>query len=119
MKQILIVEDEPKIRDLYSNLLVSEGYQVLEASDAVEATNILIRQHSIDLIILDINMPDINGDIMFGVIQEYDPSLKVLVSSVLNVDEQEELIDMAYDYFDKSEGTDVLLEKVNNILKVK
>ena len=57
---ILIVDDNPEIREIIQILLSGEGYQVHEASNGHQAL-MLLRQTSFDLIILDIMMPGLNG----------------------------------------------------------
>ncbi len=57
---ILIVDDEPGVRDLLSDALGMSGYLTLTAPDGIEALNILHRQ-SVDLLLIDINMPKMDG----------------------------------------------------------
>ncbi len=57
---ILIVDDEPDIRNLISEILTDEGYQVSTA-DGGQAANQQLQQISPDLVLLDIWMPDIDG----------------------------------------------------------
>jgi DNA-binding response OmpR family regulator len=59
-KSVLVVDDEPGIRDILRVNLEAEGYQVLEAGDGPEAIA-LARQARPDLIILDIMMPRMDG----------------------------------------------------------
>lgn len=59
-KQILHVEDNFENRILIRRLLLSEGYEVLEAENAIQAMKILSSNQP-DLILMDINMPDIDG----------------------------------------------------------
>ena len=118
METILIIDDEGKIRDTYKRLLNDEGYDVLVARDAQEGTRALIGDKTIDLVLLDINMCEIDGGYMKEIIDEYDPTLKVIVSSVRPLEEQQELIPKALDYFDKSHGTDLLIKKVKKILSI-
>ena len=60
-KKILLVEDEPAIREMIRCLLEVEGYQVLAAPDGKEGMELLKRTHSFCLILLDIMMPEMNG----------------------------------------------------------
>ena len=115
MKKVLIIDDEERILDIYLRLLVTAGLIVRRAPDAQTATNILVRE-SIDLILLDIKMPKIDGRTMYEIITEYDPNIKIIVSSVYPVTKQKELIPLAADYYDKSEGSIALLEKVQHAL---
>ena len=60
MKKILIVEDEPEIRQLLASYLINEGYSVSEAEDGVAAIE-LFSKEKFDLLILDIMIPKIDG----------------------------------------------------------
>lgn len=63
--KILIVDDEPEIRDLLHLYLEKDGYDVIEAADGAQALSALqeesLRSEGIDLVILDIMMPGIDG----------------------------------------------------------
>lgn len=115
MKKVLIIDDEQRITDLYLRLLASDDLIVRCAENAQVAVNILIREN-IDLILLDIKMPTIDGRTMFEVIKEYNPKIKVIVSSVYPIEKQKELVPGAVDYYDKSEGSKNLLRKVQHAL---
>ncbi len=58
-KKILIVDDDPEIREVLTLLLSSEGYQTVAAEKGSEALDLL--DDSVDLVILDIMMPDASG----------------------------------------------------------
>ncbi|MGD8191455.1 response regulator transcription factor [Brevibacillus ginsengisoli] len=57
---ILVTDDDPEIRDIIRIYLQNEGYRVHEAQDGVQALNCL-RKEKVDLIILDIMMPNLDG----------------------------------------------------------
>jgi two-component system, cell cycle response regulator DivK len=57
---ILYVEDNPENRMLVRRILISEGYSLIEAKDAEQALNLLSSKHP-DLILMDINMPGVDG----------------------------------------------------------
>ncbi len=57
---ILIVDDNPEIREIIEILLVGEGFQTVQAKDGMTALA-LLKEQTFDLIILDIMMPEING----------------------------------------------------------
>ena len=57
---ILIVDDEKEIRDLVDIYLKSDGYNTIQACDGLEAISI-IAKNDVDLIILDVMMPNLNG----------------------------------------------------------
>ena len=58
--KILVVDDEKPIRDVIREYLINENYEVIEAKDGVEAVK-LAEENNIDLIILDIMMPNMDG----------------------------------------------------------
>ena len=58
--QVLVVDDNPEIRDIIHVLLEGEGIRVTEAADGSSALHFL-EKDSFDLIILDIMMPGLNG----------------------------------------------------------
>ncbi|MDT8407946.1 MAG: response regulator, partial [Methylococcales bacterium] len=59
-QKILIVDDENDIRELVSDILDDEGYEVITAANAEQA-DLAYRQHQPDLVLLDIWMPDCDG----------------------------------------------------------
>lgn len=59
--KILIVDDDPDIREVLSVLLSSEGYRVISAEDGASALENIKRDKGIDLVILDIMMPGMSG----------------------------------------------------------
>ena len=58
--KLLIVDDEPLIRAVIKEYSILENYEVLEASNGVEAINI-VENNDIDIIVLDIMMPKLDG----------------------------------------------------------
>jgi two-component system, OmpR family, KDP operon response regulator KdpE len=115
VKKILIIDDEYKFRDIYKRSLKSEGYEVLVAENGLTAYSLLLSNSHVDLILLDINMEEFAGNKLFNLLQLFFARIKVIVTSARPLDEQYELIDNAAGYFDKSEGIDVLLEKVKKV----
>jgi CheY-like chemotaxis protein len=59
-QKILIIEDDPPLLELYSSMVMHGGYQPLKASSAAMAIEIL-KQHTPQLIIEDLSLPDMNG----------------------------------------------------------
>jgi len=60
MSTILVVEDEDILREIIIDYLVEDGYKVLEAADGEKALE-LFQTNSVDLVILDIGLPKIEG----------------------------------------------------------
>lgn len=80
MKKILIIDDEPSIRNLIITLLTREGYQVLEAQNGEEAIEVYHKDNP-DLIITDIVMPGKEGLETIRSIKEDDPDLPIIAIS--------------------------------------
>lgn len=107
-KRLLVIDDEARIRDTYRRLFWHYGFEVITASNATEANELLVR-NKFDIVLLDIKMAEVDGSILFGIIRTFHKKVKVVVSSVYSVDEQKEKIQGADAYFDKSDGKDTLL----------
>ncbi|MCR4336329.1 MAG: response regulator [Candidatus Omnitrophica bacterium] len=113
-KRIMIIDDEERIRRVYGRLLhmlASNVFDIIQASDAAEATQFLIRD-KVDVILLDLRMPRVNGQMMYDVIREYDREVPVIVISVYPIEQQRKMLPTASDYYDKSHGPIQLLEKI-------
>src|SRR6201996_1949813 len=61
MTRILAVDDSPSMRQMVGVTLKSAGYEVLEACDGREALNMAKEQAAVDLVITDVNMPNMDG----------------------------------------------------------
>ena len=59
--KILVVDDESRMRKLVRDFLVKKDFEVLEAADGEEALDIFYKEKDIELIILDVMMPKLNG----------------------------------------------------------
>ena len=60
-QKILVVDDEQRMRKLVKDFLVRENFTVLEAADGEEAVDVFLAEKNIDLIILDVMMPKMDG----------------------------------------------------------
>jgi CheY-like chemotaxis protein len=79
MKKILVADDTPNGRELVKTVLEGSGYQVIEASDGLEALA-SAREVLPDLIILDLHMPKLDG---FGVVEELHRDAKLAATPIL------------------------------------
>ncbi|MGD9105697.1 MAG: PAS domain S-box protein, partial [Desulfobacterales bacterium] len=88
-KTILLVDDEEIVIDVGSQLLKKLGYNVIEAGNGKEAIQLFGEwRDKIDIVILDMIMPDIGGGEVYDRIKEIDPQVKVLLSSGYSIDGQ-------------------------------
>ena len=86
-ENILLVDDEALVINVGAQLLEKLGYTVLEAHGGREAVKIFMdANHSIDMVILDIVMPDMGGSEVYDRIKVIDPNVKVLLSSGYSID---------------------------------
>lgn len=84
MATILLVDDEESILRLCKEELEDEGYTVITASEGKGAIEEIIRdvtegRHNIDLVVLDINMPGVDGKKVLKVLKGAAPSLPVII----------------------------------------
>lgn len=87
---ILVVEDEQVLNDAYVTILKQEGFKVLSAFDGEEALTVAESNH-IDLILLDLRMPKVNGIEFlkaFDLKSQTDPPIVIVFS---NLDMQQEI----------------------------
>ena len=79
---VLFVDDEDTLRFLGSDMLTKLGYDVITASDGVEALDIYKkRKDDIDLIVLDLTMPNMDGSQAFSEIRNINEDIKVIIAS--------------------------------------
>jgi CheY-like chemotaxis protein len=82
---LLVVEDEPALRQLVATMLAEDGYQVLEARNGLDALAVAERHDgSIDLLITDVVMPHLTGPELARTLQGLRPGLEVLFMSGYN-----------------------------------
>lgn len=86
---ILVVDDEPIIRLLLHDVLVKDGYQVLEAKDGQTSVgSYKSHRDEIDLVILDLKLPDVDGVTVLGELKEIDGDVQVvIITGNLDVDD--------------------------------
>jgi two-component system, cell cycle sensor histidine kinase and response regulator CckA len=111
---ILLVEDEPAVRQLFAQALVRAGYLVHEARNGQEALK-LFEQHgdSIDLLLTDLRMPYMGGAELAESLRARRGTLKLIcVSGYPSPDDD----DLAGDFLSKPFSREDLLSKVREVL---
>jgi len=98
---VLVVDDEQMIIDVNEQLLEAIGYTVLSAQSGRESIEIYKEnKERIDLVILDMVMPDMNGREVFDRMREINPDIKVLLSSGYSINGQaRDILDRGCDGF--------------------
>lgn len=78
---ILLVDDDPSMRRFIVRFLADAGYRVLEASDGVEAIELMATSGRIGLLISDVQMPGMDGPSMVAMIRRHQADLPILFTS--------------------------------------
>ncbi len=117
MHQILVIEDEPAIRNVLKVLLEAERYRVIEADSALRA-EIETRSHKPDLLILDLGLPDGDGQAIIRRVRAWSP-VPIIVLSARAMEEQKiaALDGGADDYVTKPFSAPELLARVRAALR--
>jgi DNA-binding response OmpR family regulator len=114
---ILIIDDEPNLRRSLALILERSGYQVFTAGTAIEARSYLQRC-DIDLVFLDLKMPDINGLDLLPEIREFDREMPVLIlTGHATLDSAMEAVRKgAKDYLLKPLDPELILNRISQII---
>ena len=121
MKKILVIEDDKFLRELISQKLVKEGYNVIEAIDGEKGVEMVKKEHP-DLVLLDLILPGIDGFEVLSRIKS-DSELSqipvIILSNLGQRDDVERGIKIgAADYLIKAHFTPVeIINKIRDILK--
>jgi len=116
---VLLVDDEDSIVDVGEEILHMMGYQVLAARSGKEAINIYQKnQATIDIVILDMIMPEMGGEETYDKLKEINPKVKVLLSSGYSIDgKAKEILEKGCDGFIQKPFTvEELSQKIREIL---
>jgi len=117
---LLLVDDEKEILDISSQLLEKIGYTVFTATSGAQALEILnLDGVEIDLVILDLVMPEMDGGVAFQRIRSINPDVKVLLWSGYHSDERvARLLDQGcVGFIQKPINISLLSKKIAEILK--
>lgn len=116
-KKILIIEDEKTICRELTELLTNEGYEAEYLEQFDNAKNDILEKNS-DLLLLDINIPGINGEMLLREIRKTSDVPIIMVTS--RTGETDEVLSMSYgadDYITKPYNPTILLLRIAAILK--
>lgn len=117
MTDILIVEDDKELADLLTDFLRAEGYTV-SAVDSGDRAVQLFERYGARLVMLDINLPDMNGFAVCSKLREKADTPILIVS--VRTDKEDKLngFDLgADDYIEKPYDIDIMLAKIKGIFK--
>lgn len=116
MKKILVVEDDNTIHKIIEDILKKEHYIVISAYSGTEAISI-IENNNIDLILLDLMLPGINGE---DIVKKVNKTLPIIVISAKtsSVDKAKVLLEGANDYITKPFEKIELLARIQVQLRI-
>jgi len=76
------VDDEAVIRDTVKSFLEDSGYEVVVAENGMVGLDIFKKMHhELDLVIMDMMMPEMNGEDCFNAMKSIDPAARIIISS--------------------------------------
>lgn len=117
---ILYVEDNADNRTLVRRVLMADGYNVIEASNGSAATEIITQNHP-DLILMDINMPDMDGYTLTSQIKiipgMQDTPIIALTANVMRGDREKSLEAGCDGYIQKPIDIDTLTQTIERYLR--
>ena len=116
--KILVVDDESRMRKLVRDFLVKEDYEVLEAADGEEALDVFYAHRDLDLILLDVMMPKLDG---FEVLKEIRQTSKVpVIMLTAKGSEEDELQGFSLgvdEYISKPFSPKILVARVGAVIR--
>ena len=119
---VFLIDDDDMIVDVGEQILNSSGYDVVSAKSGKEAIEVYKENHSrIDMVILDMILPDMGGGDTYDRLKEINPGIKVLLASGYDIDYQgSDIMERGCDGFiQKPFNMNELLEKIRGILTSK
>lgn len=118
MFQILVVDDDKNTRMLFKAVLQAENYSVFTAENGVDALEVMDREH-IDLVILDIMMPKMDGYAFTKTLRESNSNLPILMVSAkqLPADKQKGFLAGTDDYMTKPVDETEMLLRIKALLR--
>ncbi len=115
---ILLAEDETEVREFTTELLNEYGYEVIEAVDGEDALNkFYIYKDKIQLVLLDVIMPNLNGREVYEKIKQASPDMKVLFTSGYPADHINGIIEKGSEFILKPVSPTKLLTKIREVLE--
>ncbi|NOU85677.1 response regulator [Paenibacillus sp. LMG 31460] len=117
MKTILIIDDEEKIREVVASYLQNEGYAIIQSGTGNKALE-LVRGGNVDLLILDLMLPDMSGEDVCRAIRQFSPVPVIMLTAKVSEDDRVQGLTLgADDYVVKPFSPRELTARVKAILR--
>jgi len=116
-EKILVVDDELGVRNVLQRVLTQAGYEVVTTDAGAEALH-WVSQGEVNLMLLDIKMPDISGmEVLAKITAEYPDVGVIMVTAVIDIQVAVEALKLgAYDYITKPFNRDEVVQKVQKAI---
>lgn len=115
--RILVIEDEVNILNILKTVLQAHDYTVIKAENGMSA-KMMFASHMPDLVILDLGLPDIDGEELIPFIREVSQVPIIVLSARSDESDKVSALDLgANDYITKPFGTEELLARVRAVLR--
>ncbi len=120
MHRVLVVDDDKVLQDTVKNALEYHNFQVDVANNGREAVNAVYREQY-DLVVMDVNMPEMNGLEALVEMKKHDPSLIVLILTAYSnvTDAVKAVKEGAYNYLEKPITSENLVALIKRALKAR
>lgn len=120
MARILIIDDEPSVRELLLTMLMEEGHEVVEAADGKAGLR-LLQERPVDLVITDLIMPEKEGIETIMDLRRDFPDVKIIAMSGGGIIQAQDYLGMAqgmgaHRVFEKPFGVGAMLTAVRELL---
>jgi len=116
--KLLIIEDEPRLRKCICKEFREEGFYTIGVADGREALETLQSVEKIDLVILDILLPEKSALDIYDEIRKEFPHVNIVISSNYSIDEQKFLFQDADGFYNKSDSIETLVNETSRLLGV-
>lgn len=117
-KKILVVDDEQRMRKLVKDFLARDGYNVIEASNGEEAIDVFFADKNIELIILDVMMPKMDGWEVCREIRQYSKVPIIMLTAKSSERDELQGFELGVDeYISKPFSPKILVARVEAILR--
>lgn len=115
--KILVIDDEKHNRRLIGDCLRNEGFEIVEGKDGFEGIERLAEDKDIDLILLDIRMPKMDGFQTYAEIREISSVPVIFLTALSDIHHEVKGLKLgAYDYISKPFSYEILVARVNSCL---
>ncbi len=116
-KSILVIDDDQRMLKLAEVFLEIAGFDVITAADGVSGMK-LLRESKVDLVLLDVLMPGLDGYKVLQLIREYSSVPVIMVTGITDKDSVKRFLDLgADDYVTKPFIEEELIARIQNKLK--